>query len=686
MLSIGAMGGGQGAYYLGLTEESYYQNDREPQGEWYGKGAEALDLVGTIQGDEFLKTFQGFSHITGEKLIQNAGREDRQPGWDLTFSAPKSVSILWAIGGTDTKKEIEQAHQESVKAALDYLQKEACFTRRGQGGRVIEEVSPVIAIFQHGTSRANDPQLHTHTLVLNVGVREDKTTGTLLSKPFFDGKMAGGALYRTHLASRLAEYGYKIEKDRDSFAIAGISQAAVEHFSKRRAEIEETLKEKGLEGAKASSIAALSTREAKNPIGYTELFPQWEREAKNFGLTAETIKKLKTTFSREESQLKIIDAMSEVRKEIDTRDSFTRNDLVESIARHGTGQGINAILATASPDFLEKQGKIIQTGTRGHTVFYKVEKAQTEKENLLEEAQPTFAHEIKEALRDQWEFSKKAGKHHIHQLYREAMGWHTWKFNEPKNGWKREALEAFTLGDTKRGLHLYDEKNRVIESQKEVYTKIEGQSIFTRPAMVSLIHAWKRHLQEPFKSSQESLKDHLIVTESRREAKELNRLAQAQRAKLGQLNIRRIKTKGQETIREKDRVLYGGQLGTVKRIELLSEKMVLDMDNGKTFTINYRKAKDIKLGYAVTWASAKRISRTHTYALAGFYNSVYIEGVKTEKNTYFFVDYKAQWKYGECKLSKEQKNPEDDKAIQEIKGMIESERQKHKLYENEMRK
>src|SRR6476620_6143336 len=95
MLSIGAMAGGQCEYYLGLAREDYYLEGAEPEGKWLGEGARALNLADTVKPEELRTLFHGLAP-DGRPLVQNASSERRQPGWDLTFSAPKSVSVLWS--------------------------------------------------------------------------------------------------------------------------------------------------------------------------------------------------------------------------------------------------------------------------------------------------------------------------------------------------------------------------------------------------------------------------------------------------------------------------------------------------------------------------------------------------------------------------------------------------------------
>ena len=187
---IGAMGKGQGTYYVGLACEDYYLEGGEPPGRWLGQGAAALGLTGQVERELFLKAFDGCD-ANGRPLVQNAGDPKRQPGWDLTFSAPKSVSTVWAIGDSEMRTAIQDAFFASVKSAMKTVE-EGATTRRGHGGEIKEAAQFVIATFEHGTSRAQDPNLHIHALVLNLGVRADGTTGTLESQNFYRWKMAVG--------------------------------------------------------------------------------------------------------------------------------------------------------------------------------------------------------------------------------------------------------------------------------------------------------------------------------------------------------------------------------------------------------------------------------------------------------------------------------------------------------------
>src|SRR5581483_10024740 len=135
---------------------------------------------------------------------------------------PKSASVLWALSDEQESKAIQQAHDLAVKRAVSYIEDEFSFTRRGKGGSEMEETKIIVAAFQHGTSRAQEPQLHTHAVLLNVGVRKDGTTGTILSKPIYQAKMSAGAVYRAEFSFQLERLGYEVERDGDFFKIKDV--------------------------------------------------------------------------------------------------------------------------------------------------------------------------------------------------------------------------------------------------------------------------------------------------------------------------------------------------------------------------------------------------------------------------------------------------------------------------------
>lgn len=284
MLSISTplSGAGAGNYYLRLAAEDYYAVEKP--GLWFGHGAQALGLTGLVKGSQLTHLLSGCSPDGKTPLVQNARDPGRQSGWDLTFSAPKSVSVFWALAPPEIQRQVEAIHLHAMETVLSYLERNCALTRRGKGGRILEEAAAAFAIFEHITSRAQDPALHGHALVMNLALRQDGTTGTLLSHPIFSMKMALGAMYRTALSAGLSkELGLKIERDRVGFHIAGVPRQLCREWSKRRCAVERTLQERGETGAVAAKRATLDTRPRKDRTPRSQLFDRWQRVAQNFG-------------------------------------------------------------------------------------------------------------------------------------------------------------------------------------------------------------------------------------------------------------------------------------------------------------------------------------------------------------------------------------------------------------------
>jgi len=290
MLSIGSMGEHSAKYYMGLATEDYYLDGGEPPGVWHGRGAAELGLTGTVEKRAFYAIFYGASPESGELLVRKQPDRAHHPGWDLTFSAPKSVSVLWSQTDEDTRHKIQELHFQAVQKSLTYLENNALITRRGAGGHEREPVHLVSTVFEHGTSRAQDPQLHSHALVFNVGTRDDGTTGAIHGTLMYRYKMAAGALYRAELAVLLQrELHLTVEQDGSAFAVSGISKRLVREFSKRRQQIENALKSRGLESAQAAAMVTIETRAVKEHVARQELFGQWQSIGSEYGVARDIL-------------------------------------------------------------------------------------------------------------------------------------------------------------------------------------------------------------------------------------------------------------------------------------------------------------------------------------------------------------------------------------------------------------
>jgi conjugative relaxase-like TrwC/TraI family protein len=227
----------------------------------------------------------GIDPKTGERLAALGGKsQNHAAGWDVTFSAPKSVSVQWALSEPDDRPAIERAHRVAVVAATTYLEQTAAWARRGKGGAIREQTAGLLmARFDHHTSRDLDPQLHSHVFVLNLAPRKDGTWGAIVSRELYKAQKQAGAVYRQALAAELERAGHVVERSGDSFRMRAIPREIERAFSKRRQAIEAAAETHGYTSAKGMELAALRTRRAKRDVQRDALFEAWRAEARARG-------------------------------------------------------------------------------------------------------------------------------------------------------------------------------------------------------------------------------------------------------------------------------------------------------------------------------------------------------------------------------------------------------------------
>jgi len=293
VLSIGKLAGSPeaGRYYTDAVakgREDYYQGSGEAPGAWAGAGAQLLDLDGRVDDEHFGTLLRGVDPKSGTPL-RSARGPSRTAGFDLTFSAPKSVSVLFGIADEEIVDQVRRAHDEAVTAALGYLEREATFTRRGTNGReVLRGEGLVVAAFRHRTSRAGDPQLHTHAVVANTTFAAGAWS-TLDSRSIHRHAKTAGYLYhaalRHQISQRLGLAWGPMAKG--TAEIRGIDERVIRHFSRRRVEIEERMDERGEHTRAASRTAALATRKRKDyAVPADRLREEWRARAAEHGIAA----------------------------------------------------------------------------------------------------------------------------------------------------------------------------------------------------------------------------------------------------------------------------------------------------------------------------------------------------------------------------------------------------------------
>ncbi|HTS18547.1 MAG TPA: MobF family relaxase [Verrucomicrobiae bacterium] len=240
-----------------LSVGDYYAEGQQVLGQWYGQGAGKLGLSGVTRQDDFVRLCENLHPKTGEKLTlrQNTTRSEIGPDgrprqntnrrvfYDFTFSPAKSVSIA-ALVGHDPR--IAEAHEQAVAAALGQLQAFAA-TRVRKRGQCTDRTTGniVTAVFRHDTSRALDPQLHTHCIIFNATFDSvEARWKALQNHDMLSAQKFIENVYYHELSRRLRQFGYGIENQRrGDFEIKGVSPALIEKFSKRHQEIDRKTRE-----------------------------------------------------------------------------------------------------------------------------------------------------------------------------------------------------------------------------------------------------------------------------------------------------------------------------------------------------------------------------------------------------------------------------------------------------------
>ena len=258
---------------------------------WHGKGAALLDLPRRVGKRVFTAILSG--HVPGTDIRLGrvlAGEHQHRPGWDLTFSAPKSVSLEALLHG---ERRVMHAHDRAVRETLDWIEAEFLQTRGYDpetGKRPREAAGGMIgAAFRHVTSRNEDPQLHTHVVLANMTMSQGGAWRSVEPTLIMRNRRLIGAWYRNTLARILGEAGYRLVPTSigglPGFELAGYSQAHLDAFSTRRQDILRYMAEKGMDySAVNTQRATLASRGSKIKTRIGILVEDWLEKARIFGL------------------------------------------------------------------------------------------------------------------------------------------------------------------------------------------------------------------------------------------------------------------------------------------------------------------------------------------------------------------------------------------------------------------
>ncbi len=234
-----------GRYY---TEQlpSYYLDSGEPPGRWFGHGARTLGLDGVVEDEAFLAVMAGLDPTTGERLGRRFG-ETSVRGFDATFSAPKSVSVLFAIGDQQLRREVTEAHDRAVDAVLHWVESQAHTRIRWRGHVVCVDAEGImVGVFRQHTSRRLDPQLHTHAVIANRVRAPDGRWLALDARTIKMDQRTLSGLYHAGLRAELTRrLGVEWHQPENGIAeMVGVDEEVLAEFSQRSGDIERRVGEK----------------------------------------------------------------------------------------------------------------------------------------------------------------------------------------------------------------------------------------------------------------------------------------------------------------------------------------------------------------------------------------------------------------------------------------------------------
>ncbi len=399
---------GTSADYVIEEQAEYHLGGREPNGHWYAGGQFGLADGAEIDNRIFRALHAGEDPATGQQIGKPNASGERVCGYDAQFAAPKSVSVLWALADADTRARIEACQERAVRAALNFAQQAGAQIRTGHNGINLEKTAFFGATFQHGESRPterpdeayrSDPQLHTHTIIFNLGQGADGGWRALDGRSLMALQKAMGAQYHAELAHLLeTELGAVVERHdlpdarhNGEFEIRGLPADLADQFSTRRQEITEAMATHGLETHEAAELAdavALATRKGKTSETRDQQLDRWAREAAETGhiwqqIRAQALGQQLDQVSERRRSKEYGEALAAVAERLTENEStFTQADLYAAIAAVGAGRGHGAVDVVAIEADMLASGTIISLATdeKGQAVYSTAEMIRIERE------------------------------------------------------------------------------------------------------------------------------------------------------------------------------------------------------------------------------------------------------------------------------------------------------------------
>jgi conjugative relaxase-like TrwC/TraI family protein len=384
MVGVTKIGRANANYWIEAVAEGgedYYTKPGEAPGQWMGELAAELGLCGEVDRAEYTALLAGKHPKTGKVLVNRpeprtfvdaSGKKRRlEPilGYDIRFSAPKSISLLWAIGSPEVQASILRGHDHAIGEALGYLERHACFVQRGRGGVKIEPGAGFVSMsFLHRSSRAGDMALHSHLVTANMtrAVSDGRWLSLANPKrqsPLLREAKSAGYVYQAALRGFITrEMGAEWQIVVNGYAdLAGVERPLIDHFSRRRNEIVEEMAERGTSSAAAAEVAAYRTRDAKDyDVDPDAQRAEWRSRAAEFDFSEESIemmlRRVKAREPRPVGSREIDAALADLES---THSHFDRRDLLCALANR-MREGTDAVQLEAAVEAVLVGDRIVE--------------------------------------------------------------------------------------------------------------------------------------------------------------------------------------------------------------------------------------------------------------------------------------------------------------------------------------
>jgi conjugative relaxase-like TrwC/TraI family protein len=361
-----------------FARDDYYNEDGQAPGRWVGRQAAALGLAGALERGDLETLLSGHHPADGSPL--GLRFVTRNAGFDLTFTAPKSVSVLAAVADPAVREAVVAAHEAGVAAGLEYLERFECRARRGRNGLTVMGASGFVgAAFTHELSRAGDPHLHTHVVIANVVRGEDGRWSAPDMRPVYAAAKTAGtiaeAVMRVELSRSLGVAWGRVEKG--TADLARVPEAVVAEFSSRRTEITELAAERGAVGLAAIGAVQRETRDWKREVDRDQAVADWRARAAEHGFGRAELNALVRDkgVERESPDRDVLFANLAGPEGLTKRDStYDRRAVLRAVAEaHQDGITLTRLEALAD-GFIAEHGIVVEPGepARGLPARYSV--------------------------------------------------------------------------------------------------------------------------------------------------------------------------------------------------------------------------------------------------------------------------------------------------------------------------